>query len=62
MSDIPHECVIGGTPARVIKTGIRRIDNHKLERQLSSFFAEHENVKKFNFDKKINHDICDADY
>lgn len=37
-SSIPESSLIGGIPAKYIATGFRRVENHHLEKQISTFY------------------------
>lgn len=39
-SDIPESSMIGGIPAKFIRTGFRRIDNSQIERKIDLFYKE----------------------
>lgn len=43
-TDLPPYSVIGGSPAKLLKTGIRRIYNTKNESQINKFFRCNENI------------------
>ena len=38
MSDIPESSMIGGTPAKLIVTGFRKIENSKIENEIIKFY------------------------
>ncbi|WP_297702038.1 acyltransferase [uncultured Fibrobacter sp.] len=59
MSNIPEESSIGGIPAKLLSSGLRRINNKKFEMQIWKFFAEHPNESVYPLDKSMNHDFCD---
>lgn len=40
MSAIPEGSLVGGIPAKLIKTGFRRVDNKKLEYEIWKFFED----------------------
>ena len=57
--EMPPYSVIGGSPVRLLKTGIRRIFDVDKQRKLVLFFKENENVKKYTFDNDIDLDaLC----
>lgn len=43
MSDIPVSSMIGGTPAKLIATGFRKIENSKIENEVAKFHKENSN-------------------
>ena len=40
MSDIPESSMIGGTPAKLIVTGFRKIENSKIENEILKFYND----------------------
>lgn len=40
MSDVPESSMIGGTPAKLITTGFRKIENSKIENVIFKFYNE----------------------
>ena len=58
MSDIPEESLIGGIPAKLLYTGIRRIDNVELERKIRQHFFENNSEYIYSFDDDVDHNIC----
>lgn len=40
-SDLPQNSMIGGIPAKLITTGVRRVNNNRIEKELSHFFKTH---------------------
>ena len=40
MSDIPESSMIGGTPAKLIATGFRKIENSKIENEILKFYND----------------------
>lgn len=42
-SDIPQSSLIGGIPAKFIMTGLRRVENSKIEREIIDFYKNHMN-------------------
>lgn len=61
LSAIPEESIIGGTPAKLISTGYRKIESRKFESEVTTFFHEHPEVDFYQFSKDTNHNICDVD-
>lgn len=43
MTDVPESSMIGGIPAKLIATGFRKIENCKIENEISRFYAENPN-------------------
>lgn len=43
MSDIPESSMIGGTPAKLIGTGFRKIENSKIENEIALFYNKNPN-------------------
>jgi transferase hexapeptide repeat containing protein len=39
-SDIPESSMIGGIPAKLIATGFRKVENSKIECQVTSYYRE----------------------
>lgn len=61
-TDIPPYSVLGGAPARVIKSGIRRIRLTAFERELKQYFKQHPDKKFFQCDNNIGIDeLCKQD-
>lgn len=58
-SSLPPYSVIGGAPAKLLKSGIRRIYNSKVEKMLNTFFKENPDCHFFQFDENANlNEIC----
>lgn len=49
MSDIPEGSMIGGTPAKLLKTGFRRVDDKELEHEIWEYFKDNPKEKYFHF-------------
>lgn len=47
MSDIPPNSIVGGIPAKVIRSGYRRVYNSELESEIIKFFKEKPLEKEF---------------
>lgn len=62
MSDIPEESIIGGIPAKLIASGFRRVESHKLVGDLWMHYVVEGNEKNFKMPEMVEHTICDADY
>jgi len=60
-TEMPPYSVMGGSPARLIKSGIRRIFNYEQQQKLEKFFSQERNAKKYTFDQDINLDVLCAD-
>ena len=58
MSNIPEETIIGGIPAKIISTGVRKVDNISLIKKLQVFFMQNPEEAIFKLDKNISHSIC----
>ncbi len=43
MSDIPESSMVGGAPAKFIATGLRKIENSKIENEIALFYNENPN-------------------
>lgn len=61
MSDIPQESIIGGQPAKLLKTGVRRIDNKSFSDAIFRYFLSNPQEKKYPLESECLHSICDAD-
>ena len=58
-TNIPPYSVLGGMPAKVIKTGIRRIRLTEFERQLKLYFKEHPGENTFHCINNISvEELC----
>ncbi len=54
---IPEYSIIGGTPAKLIVEGMRRINNNSTQKMLSSYFKE--NTAVYQFPESVNLDhLC----
>lgn len=60
MSSIPEESIIGGVPAKLVKTGFRRVESDNLNRELGHFFHDHPEAKRA-FVQTADHGVCDID-
>ena len=47
MSSIPEESLIGGSPAKLLSTGIRRVEKNEVE--INQYFRNHPNENVFSF-------------
>lgn len=61
MSDIPMESIIGGSPAKLISTGYRRINSAKFECKVEQYFKEHPETDTYPLPNGISHTVCDVD-
>ena len=52
----PPYSVIGGVPVKLLKSGIRRIFNSSVERELEQFFKENPSESYYKID-----DVADLD-
>ena len=59
-SDCPEESIIGGAPAKLIKTGIRRVNSKRTDKLLLKYFADNPD-KSYYILETDDHSICDAD-
>ena len=57
-SSFPPYSVIGGAPAKLLKSGIRRIYNHKHELSLIKFFTENPQENTYKFTNESINNIC----
>lgn len=56
---LPPYSVIGGAPAKLLKSGIRRIYNRTIERKLNIFFKENSSANIYKIDDNVELDqIC----
>lgn len=58
-SELPPYSVIGGSPAKLLKSGIRRIYNTTEEKKMKKFFCDYPNKQVFVYES-LSHidDIC----
>ena len=57
-SSIPPMSLLGGIPAKLIKTGLRRIDNKKFHLDIKTWYASTENKGIFEIKQGISDNIC----
>lgn len=57
-SDIPECSVIGGMPAKLIKTGLRRVFNIKSEAMLNAWFEANGHDAKYTYDGDDTDAFC----
>lgn len=60
-SNVPEESVIGGIPAKLVASGLRRIYNKKMEQRIWEYFSEHPDEDFYPLDENFNHEICDRE-
>ncbi len=60
MSDIPQESIIGGTPAKLISTGHRRVYNERFEIEVYRYFMFHPEADVYPLSADMSHNICDV--
>ena len=58
-SDVPEGSIIGGTPAKLLKTNSRRVFNPKLEQYISKYFKENPESSVFQLDADFDASQCD---
>lgn len=56
LSDLPEESIIGGSPAKLIATGYRLVQNKTMCRIIGSFFTSEPDASEYIFSKDISHD------
>lgn len=61
MSDLPEGAIIGGVPAKLLRTGVRRIENADFEKVVTDFFVHNPQEGVFEFDPSLPVSICDFD-
>ena len=61
MSDIPEGSVIGGIPAKLLKTGIYKIENVAFENVINDFFFKNPSAMVYDFAASLPKSICDID-
>lgn len=58
-TDFPLYSVIGGSPVRLLKSGIRRIFNEEQQQKLETYFKQNPEIEKYTFEDNSNLDnIC----
>lgn len=60
MSNIPPESLIGGIPAKFLRSGLRRIYSKSFEKEIWKYFSEHPETNIFPLPNEINHDQCNC--
>ena len=61
MSNIPEGSVIGGIPAKLLKTGIYKIENVAFENVINDFFIKNPSALAYDFGTSVPKSICDYD-
>jgi acetyltransferase-like isoleucine patch superfamily enzyme len=61
LSDLPENSIIGGMPAKFIKTGYRRIESMKLLRAVSVYFSENPEEKYYTLMADEDGSSCNVD-
>ena len=56
-SNEPENCIFGGTPAKILKQGFKRLFNTNEERKTTRFFEKNPNVSSYNIDLKYFNSI-----
>ena len=59
LSEVPEGSIIGGTPAKLLKTNSRRVFNPKLEQNISKYFKENPESSVFQLDADFEASQCD---
>ena len=60
-SSLPPASIIGGIPAKHIKTGFRRLDALKHQRLVSKYFRDHNEENLYNFTTEDDDIFCKAE-
>lgn len=61
MSHIPEESIIGGVPAKLIRTGYRLVQNEKLTKELLTYYGDNLNTDYYPLENNVDHSICDVE-
>lgn len=61
MSSVPEESIIGGVPAKLVRTGFRRVENLSLENNIKRFFHCNPDARFYSLPEGIEHSCCDSD-
>lgn len=59
-STVPPMSLLGGIPAKLIKTGLRKIDNKKFHLEIKTWYASSENEGMFEIKQDISDNICNC--
>lgn len=59
-SSTPEGSIIGGVPAKLITTGLYRVENEAFEKKINDFFHANPYETIFIMDKDITSEICDV--
>ena len=58
-TSLPPFSVIGGSPAKLLKSGVRRIYNSNMEQKVNQFFKENPYTSSYKIDNSIVlDDVC----
>lgn len=57
MAGIPEESIVGGSPAKLIGTGYRKINKPEMLRKVSRYFSVNPYEIEFKFEENINHKL-----
>lgn len=60
-SNIPLDSIIGGIPAKLISSGVRKVENRRNSKAISVFFAKHPEVDSYYLDSDVDRSFCNAD-
>ena len=61
MSGIPEGAVVGGMPAKLLRTGVRRVENKAFEKVLNDYFSNNKFSDTYEFDATLPESVCDID-
>lgn len=56
LSDLPEESIIGGSPAKLIATGYRLVQNKAMCREIGKFFTSEPEASEYIFSRDISHE------
>ena len=59
MSGIPQGAIIGGMPAKLLRTGVRKVENKTFEKVLNDYFANNKFSDTYEFDATLPESVCD---
>lgn len=60
LSSIPEGSIVGGAPAKLITSGMYRVENDAFEREIADYFIANPNETVFNIDENLTSEICDV--
>lgn len=58
LKDVPTNSIVAGSPAEVLSTGFRRVDNYNIEQTVFSFYNRNQGKKIFTFTEDFTPEIC----